>query len=203
MKLLILSSGRAGSTSLQKGLCNSIENTKPHFEPFNLKRPDAINSNDKLKKHIININNLSKKSIYIEKNLIHQPNDIYPNSIIDFYLNYILYFDKVILLVRKDVNEIANSYSNANLNNNWHYFYKPVKNIPSDIKKRYLYDAKNFNNLLYTLSDITKIPIIYYENLFSGNKNYIKNFLKLFDIRVDDFDKFYTYLNPKNRYKRN
>lgn len=203
MKLLILSSGRAGSTSLQKGLHQNIKNSVICFEPFNLERSNLINTDSLFKDHIININKISKNKLYIEKNLIHQPNSFYSNRTIDFYLKYISYFDKIILLVRKNVDEVADSYSNANINNNWHCSYKPIKAIPPDIKQRYWYDSINFNNLLYTFSDVTKIPIVYYEDLFSGNKNYIKNFLKIFDIKVNNFNQFYKYLSPKNRYKQN
>jgi len=202
MKILILSSGRAGSTSLYKGLKNSINASKGYFEVFAPSYPTYIPDSGSLKKHIKKLNKTHSNRVVIEKNLVFQPTPLFPDNSIKFYCEYLNNFNKVILLVREDVNEIGKSFAYARLNETWHKKYTLNNKLPLDLVNDQINLAKQYNNIIFQIAEQTKIPITYYKNLFSGNQNYINDFLKVYDIKVDNIDILYKALNPSNRYRQ-
>lgn len=202
MKILILSSGRAGSTSLYKGLKKGINSSKGYFEVFAPSYPTYISDSGSLKKHIKKLNKTFSDRVVIEKNLVFQPEPLFPDSSVKFYCNYLTNFDKVILLVRKDVEEIGKSFAQARLNKTWHKKYTLNNKLPKDLISNQINLAKQYNNVLFQISKQTKIPITYYNDLFSNNKDYINDFLKIYNIKVDNIDVLYKALNPNNRYRQ-
>lgn len=202
MKILILSSGRAGSTSLYQGLVKGINNSLGCWEVFVNHPPYYINDKNSLRLHINNINNQSKHKVIIEKNLIFQPYTLYPSYTVNFYKNYIKNFDQVILLIRNNVQDLAESLAYSRHNDKWHFPYTNNFNFSKDFLEKQCNFALHYNYLLKNLAYLTNLPLIKYENLFSGNKEYIKNFLKNYNIKMDNINDLYEALNPKNRYRQ-
>ena len=147
MKILILALARSGSTSLLKRISEE-QKLNSIGEPFN------------------NINgNLEKYKDYDWKNT----NDICVKTHINhkdvtFYLEFIKFFDEVILLSRKDLNACAESLSYANYFQNFTEKYEWINtpNLNQNIKL-----VKEFDEELKKLSKLTNIKISYYEDLFN------------------------------------
>ena len=152
MKVLLITLPRTGSTSLLKTISKE-QKLNSISEPFN------------------NVNgNLEKYKDYDWKNI----NDICVNTHINhkdvtFYLEFIKFFDKVILLSRKDLNACAESLSYANYFQNFTEKYEWIKtpNFNENIKL-----VKEFNEELEKLSKLTNIKISYYEDLFDSESEY-------------------------------
>jgi len=147
MKILLITLPRTGSTSLLKRISEE-QKLNSIGEPFN------------------NVNgNLEKYKDYDWKNT----NDICVKTHINhknitFYLEFVKFFDEVILLSRKDLNACAESLSYANHFQNFTEKYEWINtpNLNNNIKL-----VKEFNEELEKLSKLTNIKISYYEDLFN------------------------------------
>ncbi len=146
MRVLIISLPRTGSTSLMNKLANE-RNLKPFFEPFDgTNRVIYNNENDSVVKTII----------------CHHKNN----------LELISKFDEVILLNRRNLKELIEShsyqtyFSKKGYNSNNGYVYKEP---PQEIINLCTSDILNWNEEIKYLSEITKIPIIYYEDIFDSS----------------------------------
>jgi hypothetical protein len=148
MKVLLITLPRTGSTSLLKNLSEQY-NLKVISEPFN-----NVNGNLKKYKNFdwINIDNICVKTHINHKS-------------VRFYLEFIKFFDEVILLSRKDLNACAESLSYANYFKNFTEKYEWINtpNLNENIKL-----VKEFNKNLSKLSKLTNIKISYYEDLFNS-----------------------------------
>ncbi len=159
MRVLIISLPRTGSTSLMNKLANE-RNLKPFFEPFDgTNRVIYNNENDSVVKTII----------------CHHKNN----------LELISRFDEVILLNRRNIRELIEShsyqtyFSKIGYNSNNPYVYKQP---PQEIINLCTSDILNWNEEIKYLSEITKIPITYYEDIFdinSENRLRIDNLKKI------------------------
>jgi len=153
MKVLLITLPRTGSTSSLKNISEE-QKLNPISEPFN-------NINGNLEKYK-DYNWESTNDICVKTHINHKD--------IPFYLEFIKFFDEVILLSRKDLNACAESLSYANHYQNFTEKYKWIKtpNLNENIKL-----VKQFNEELEKLSKLTNIKISYYEDLFdseSGDK---------------------------------
>jgi hypothetical protein len=212
MKILIISSPRSGSTSLFNGLYKSLYNFKGFCEPFN---PNSESLGNLNKEYSLTYPNLLVKILpwdllYSQPlpiyflNLFFSKNYVSFDALLPYILeNLIKYssnFDKIILLRRK--NEIESSKSTIYSNNNeYHnlYFYDNIKYDYSED----LNFVVNNNLIIKNLSNELNISITYYEDLFTGNKDNIKNFISANQLPISSFENFYSYLDPKNRYRKN
>ena len=145
MKILIISLPRTGSTSLLYKIAKE-RNLKPFFEPFDgTSRVVYNNENNSVVKTIIS----------------HHSNN----------LELINRFDEVILLNRRNLKELIEShsyqtyFSKTGYNSNNPYVYKQP---PQEIINLCISDILNWNEEINYLSDVTKIPIIYYEDIFDN-----------------------------------
>jgi hypothetical protein len=146
MKILIISLPRTGSTSLLYKIAKD-RNLKPFFEPFDgTNRVIYNNENNSVVKTIIS----------------HHSNN----------LELINRFDEVILLNRRNLKELIEShsyqtyFSKTGYNSNNPYVYKQP---PQEIINLCTSDILNWNEEINYISDVTKIPIIYYEDIFDNN----------------------------------
>ena len=217
MKILILGLGRSGTTSLMRGLNEGISNSLCLFEIFN------PNSNDYLQHNYVNYTNFLNNNTQplIEKNLLsdiiyhiynidifkslnfNQLVQLQPNIfsfIINFYINHSKYFDKIILMSRKNLKESAQSWVNSEYYQDFHNPYKYNPNL--DIKDK-LYQLEFYQKVLESISLKLDIPITYYEDIYTGDKQDAYIFIKNNQIQINNFKNFYFYLNPKNRYRQN
>ena len=213
MKILIISTPRSGSTALFNGIFKSLNNYKGFCEPSNLQSESLGNP---IKDYSLNYPNLIVKiltwdvfysrplplntiDLLFANNFVSLDN-VMP-SILEDLVNYSSDFNKVILLRRKNEIESAKSSRHASLESKYHnpYFYNNTKYDYSEN----LNFIVNHNKIIHNLSNILKIPITYYEDLFQGSKSNINNFLTQNNIQLDNINTFYEYLNPKNRYRQN
>ncbi len=147
MRILIIALPRTGSTSLLKKISKE-KNLKPIFEPFDGSNRVKYN----------NENNCVVKTI-----ICHHSNN----------LELIKNFDEVILLSRRDLNELIESHSYQTYfskvkgykSNNPYIYEKP----PEDVYNICTSDVLNWNEQMIYLSEITNIPITYYEDIFDKN----------------------------------
>jgi hypothetical protein len=147
MKILILALPRTGSTSLLKKISEE-QKLYSISEPFN-------NVNGNLEKY--------KDSDWKNTNDICVKTHINHKDV-TFYLEFIKFFDEVILLSRKDLNACAESLSYANYFQNFTEKYEWINtpNLNQNIKL-----VKKFDEELKKLSKLTNIKISYYEDLFN------------------------------------
>jgi hypothetical protein len=149
VKILLITLPRTGSTSLLKKISEE-KNLTSISEPFN-----SINGN--LKKYEdfdwINTDNMCVKTHINHKDL-------------QFYVNFVKLFNKVILLSRKDLKSCAESLSYANYFNNFSekYTWTITPNLTDNIKL-----VKGFDKDLQKLSKLIDTDILYYEDLFDIN----------------------------------
>ncbi len=159
MKILIISLPRTGSTSLMNNLSKEY-GLKPIFEPFTKFDNPTYNGED---------------NVVVKTIICHHPNNI----------ELIKQFDKIILLSRKNLKELLESHSyqtyfskiNGYNSNNPYVYTSP----PDDVIKLCDLDINKWILDIQLLSDLTKIPITYYEDIFdinSKNRLRIKNDLK-------------------------
>ena len=212
MKTLIISPPRSGSTSLFLGLHKSIKGCKGFCEPFN---PINEPFGDLKSEYSLDYNNLLVKllpwdllyshplplrfiDLVFTKNFVSF--DILLPYILEGLVKYSSNFDKVILLRRK--NEIESAKSTTHASSNGYHIPYSYDSTKYDYSKDLNFVVNN-NNIIKNLSSILNIPITYYEDLFIGNKNNIKNFIDINQLPISNFENFYSYLDPKNRYRQN
>lgn len=205
-KILILSSGRSGSSSLIWGLAKGIKNSISHFEPFSPRWSEFVGENqEKTNTHIQKILEQSKTNIVIEKNIVTQPFYMDKTKRLRFWGEYLTNFDRVILLSRRNFEATAESYAHSKVTDKWFKTYnsKDIKSIDKKEIDNMLEEVKESNSIINSLSKYYKLPIIYYEDLFSKNRHFQENFLKIYNLDSLDYpDKFYEVLNPKNKYRK-
>lgn len=148
MRVLIIALPRTGSTSLLYKIAKE-RNLKPFFEPFDGTGRVVYNNED---------NSIVKTIIP------HHSNN----------LELINTFDEVTLLNRRNLKELIEShayqthFSKMGYNSNNPYVYKQP---PQEIVNLCTSDILNWNEQIVYLSEITNIPITYYEDIFDGNSN--------------------------------
>jgi hypothetical protein len=222
MKILIVSTGRSGSSNLFKGLLNSLNQCKGYYEPNNPECSTLYNNNegkiDFLNKNIV-VKILSHHFLPINKDFLlediykdfythhfHNSNLSYLHQKLHIFYNlFFPHFDKIILLARQ--NEIENAKSWAHIFENDFFgkdAHKPYfSNSSSNNYLKFLPLVRNYNDLIYQTSTNYNIPITYYEDIFTEDQNKIQNFLDLNGIKLDKPSLFFETLNPKNKYKQN
>jgi hypothetical protein len=146
MKILLITLPRTGSTSLLKKIAKE-QNLISIAEPFN-------NVNGNLQKYE-NYNWKNANDICVKTHINHKD--------VKFYLDFVKFFDEVILLSRKDMNACAESLSYAIHFQSFSEKYKWIK-TPNLNKNTKL--VKEFNEELEKLSKLIDIKILYYEDLF-------------------------------------
>ena len=219
MKILIIGLARSGTTSLMQGLKNSMNDSIFLFETFNRSSPQYIGLKG-FTSHLEYLNSFSNSKNLIEKVIIGDPLSNIHNiplfanfpteqlsKYIDishftiyFYLEYIKSFNRIILMSRKNLKESVESFTNSLSTGNFFetYKYNPNLNL---IPYTTLFNS--FNLVLEKLSSVTNIPITYYEDLYTGNEEDIQKFLIKNNIQVDNFEKLYECLHPKNKLRQN
>jgi len=147
MKILLITLPRTGSTSLLKKISEE-QKLNSISEPFN-------NVNGNLEKYK-DYNWKNTNNICVKTHINHKDTP--------FYLEFVKYFDEVILLSRKDLNACAESLSYANHFQTFTEKYEWINtpNLNENIKL-----VKEFNEELEKLSKLTNIKISYYEDLFN------------------------------------
>tara|TARA_B100000925_G_C21961804_1_gene453728 strand:- start:322 stop:957 length:636 start_codon:yes stop_codon:yes gene_type:complete len=203
MKVLIISTGRTGSSSLIKVLCRCLEYDES-FEPYNpifhVKWPDNAMYKSTRNPHEWPRqfqDNLVCKSI-----INHRPRD-YQKSAYFFHTQLSKQFDKFIIMDRYNIDDQVKSVSYA-LNEidkegyNWHHPYisDDTIEINKDARKVLLkskYDIKR-------LSDRLNVPISFYEDIFGKDETKLKQLFQMWDLPNLDFQTFKSSLDKTQKY---
>ena len=193
MKIHILGTPRSGTTSLLNGIADSLNYTIKILEPFSQKQTFVKLKGD-YKKHLNFLKNVTYN--VVEKNLINNPSDLYPNKTISFYKDYLKNFDVNILITRKNIEEASQSLSHATIKHTWLDSYQKDPNIVDPGAHDFLIKS---NSLITQLSKDLNIPLFYYEELFTKNINLTLQKLESVGIKLDNIGPFYHYLNPNKK----
>ena len=194
MKILLLGTPRSGSTSLVKFIDShiSLSHYKMMIEPFN----QNLYKNKEYDKDRDTILYLTKVDNVLVKNLFLLGHEEYPIKSFDDIYEYLewcySYFDKIIILDRKDKIAQAESFvinetASRKMNIGWHTpkVYDLTKIEPEYIEtmiSRYTESSK----ILYNISQNKGYPIFYYEDIFlEYNIDVVKNMLEYLGIEYN------------------
>jgi hypothetical protein len=184
MKILIIGTLRSGTTSLMNAIGNGLNLTICN-EPF-------------LKSNTTTIYNSNQNNIVLKTMIHHQSfaeMDELRNS-----------FDKTILLSRKDVNAVWESICNV-------IYKRDVLKLDEDVwLQPYTHNKDSINdihrlgvhhrlNLITKYSFHSNIDIIWYEDLFSSDRNVSENIFNSIGLNLS-YESIYEYINPSNRYRK-
>jgi hypothetical protein len=212
MKILLLGTPRSGSTSLVKFIDSHIKlsNYQMCIEPFNRNLyPNKEYDEDRdTILYVTKYNNVLVKNLFLlghEEYPIKSFNDIYE------YLNWCYsYFDKIIILDRKD--KLAQSESFA-INETsmrergigWHTpkIYDVDKIEPSYIKTMIDRYTKS-SEILHNISSNQKFPMFYYEDIFlEKSRKHIEQLFSYLDMEMDESNYIEWILSPDRRVRIN
>ena len=192
MKILIIHSPRSGSTNLLNTISECGKFNK-YDEPWMGWYSNLDYKNIK--------SNCIVKSCPIDK-----PND-FNGTHIEFYNYLIPKFDKVLLLSRKDKESQLESftYGEEYSNGNWHQPY----NFDKIYYSKFKFYKKKWNRFLVSINDLIEyyskelsIDITYYEDLYYGDDDFKKKFLKNINISENKFIQFKKLLDTKGKYRK-
>lgn len=192
-RILIIGTHRSGTTNLSKSLKLSLGVNKlgePWNQDFNRYKlgegvepfpyPDGI------------------KPYSLVKTLIqHLPND-WTKGHVEFYKDIAKHFDKVIILTRRNLLDMAISFEKAKEIGHWHTEYTIDDPNKYDLSLGYHQWCQELT--LKVAKSLDK-PVTWYEELYSGDVNLFNKEVDKWDIKLDR-DLFYTYFNPKNRLRK-
>jgi len=119
-------------------------------------------------------------------------------EIIPFYNELIPKFDLIILLSRKNKQEVYESFQHfVNTKENWHTEWNKEDDLEISEGVKNVVDGQYHN--INLIRDQHNIPITWYEDLYSGNYEVFKETTKDWGV---DTEEFFTYFNPKNRLRQ-
>ena len=203
MKILLLGTPRSGSTSLVKFIDSHIKlsNYKMVIEPFN---------NSLYFKGDSNIETLLQYENILVKNLFLLGHEEYPtksfNNIYEYLKWCYSYFDKIIILDRKDklaqsesfaVNETSMRESGIG----WHVpkIYD-IEKIESSYIKTMIDRYMESGEILKNISDTNNFPIFYYEDIFlNKSRKHIEFLFSYLDMEMDESNYMEWILSPYRR----
>lgn len=190
MKILIIATPRSGSSTLTSVLTKKLK-CNSWFEPYNFTHPT-------LKKRVPF--NKPEGRIVVKTMINQVPYKNYSTSAnyIDFYKQEIKNYDRVIILTRKDILSAYESYNfkvKKDPHGNWHssYIYRDV-DFDSELYSQYI----TWTSKIIELSFQQNIPITWYEDLYSGNKETLSILTNQWNIGINESE----LLKELNRYKK-
>jgi hypothetical protein len=203
MKILILGTPRSGSTSLVKFIDSHIKlsNYKMVIEPFN---------NSLYFKGDSNIETLLQYENILVKNLFLLGHEEYPtksfNNIYEYLKWCYSYFDKIIILDRKDKlaqseSFVVNETSMRESGIGWHVpkIYD-IEKIESSYIKTMIDRYMESGEILKNISDTNNFPIFYYEDIFlNKSRKHIEFLFSYLDMEMDESNYMEWILSPYRR----
>jgi len=188
MKVLIISLPRTGSTTLIKAL-GSIFNLETVHEPFYKDSP-------KLQTYPLE----QKDNFIVKSHINHKPSNTSKSSF-DFFCDYYKEFDKVILLGRKDLDAMTESFIHGIDTGNFHNPYTIPKSKKFKNFKEHRQSAEYWVDTVLKFSQKNNIPITWYEDLYSGNKNLVLDTIKLWNLRLE-YKYLKEFIDPIKKYRK-
>jgi hypothetical protein len=168
VKLLITSLPRTGSSKLLTEISKKY-NLNGIFEPYNI----MVLNKETYSRNMVDV---AVKTIIGQTPKLIQydiESEEYTNQYLNWYYEFILDFDKIILLSRKDliaciesISFLMYNYDKKNFNYYSQYFYeKPPKEIYDIFEK----EIRVYDKIINILSKELNIPITYYEDIYDLN----------------------------------
>ncbi len=192
MKILLLANPRTGSTVLYTAL-SEILRLKKYGEPFNYYMRDKAGTLIRKFPFKLADNSLVKTLTR------HIPRE-YTDSEVNFYDYWKRSFDKVILLGRKNFQDIYESQDYF-IKEDKHWHQKYHYHNPLTFDRRLWKDMENSHNYLQWYSKKTHIPITWYEDLYSGDEQKIQKCIDNWGIDIK-VGQIMPYVDPKKRYRQ-
>lgn len=192
MKILIIGTPRSGTSSLVVGIGESLK-YKIISEPFNYTSKDISYNLVKDGKFVIPENCALKNIIR------QQPKEMSEINFIDFYDLFVPLFDKVIVITRIRQDLLIESYLQALETGVWHD--KWVKTHEFDDYEEEHQRMETNLKMLHIVAKRYNLPITYYEELYSGDKEKINKILKQWDIPGLHYNNMFEYINPEKKYR--
>tara|TARA_B110000977_G_C10925121_1_gene434740 strand:+ start:64 stop:672 length:609 start_codon:yes stop_codon:yes gene_type:complete len=196
MKILIIGTPRSGTSALVRAFSNSI-GCKSYGEPWNR----SLRENQLPFPYQF-------ENKCVVKTLVHDiPEEFKDKPILDFYSALSSSFDKIILLGRKNIDDLTVSFAyqmeedekKKRTRNSWHTPYTvDIKNL--DIP-RWKPEVKKWCTLLQDISIHLNTNITWYEDLYSGNTQYVDKFIKNLEVDLNK-KTFYKWVNPDKKLRR-
>ena len=196
MKILIEAIPRSGSTVLLKAI-GKIYNFRAITEPW-LK----ATYHDRQSKDFLQERNV--KNVVIKTMASQVPSDGKYEDRLDIHTRFAKQFDIVICLGRKNKRKQVESFVHAIKNNTgpkeWHGKYTFNDSISEEDYIEYgnQYDS-HMSDLKLLAKNLNK-EIIWYEDLFSGNKTRVNECLKYLPNNIS-YDNLKKYINPVLKYR--
>lgn len=191
MRILIIGTARSGTTTLTTAI-GSVMSLNQIMEPFNPGVP-------------YNLYNPIQKNIILKTLIQH-------HETFDDLVELSKTFDKTILLSRRDKIASWESYCNGvdrrqklkernGYYDGFHLWHQPYVHNPESLDEKSKDVVIGIMNSIVDLSEYMGLPIVWYEDLYSTNKDLAeKTFNDLgLDIKYDDV---YTYMNPTKKYRK-
>jgi len=179
MKVLILASPRSGSTNLTQAI-SEILKLKKVYEPFN--------PNTNKDPFLFPDNSVTKIIAY--------------DKPIEFYLDYISNFDRVIYLTRHNVEKAYESYIHAYIqhsNKSWHKKYTYNESLERD-ELRYNF-VDTCSNIVKEVAKLNKKSYLIYEELYSKQLTQFNKAVDSIDLVIDK-QYLRALLNPKYKLRQ-
>ena len=196
MKILIEAIPRSGSTALLKAI-GKIYNCRAITEPWLKATHHERQSEDFLKERKI-------KNVAIKLMSSQVPSDGTYEDRLDIHTRFAKQFDLVICLGRKNKKEQVESFVHAVKNNKnpneWHGKYIFNNNLPDNIYHQYGRQYDSHMSDLKLLANNLDSEIIWYEDLFSGDKDRVNQCLKNLPDNIS-YDSLKKYINPVLKYR--
>lgn len=191
MRIIIIGTARSGTTTLTNAI-GSVLSLNQVMEPFNPGVP-------------YNLYNPIQKNVILKTLIHHHPT-------FDDLVDLSNTFDKTILLSRKD--KIASWESECNgINkrqqvkerngyyNGFHLWHQPYVHNPESLNEEYKDVVGNRIDDMVKLSEYMKQPLVWYEDLYSSNKELAEKTFNDMDLSIT-YNDVYEYLNPTKKYRK-
>ena len=184
-RILIIGTYRSGTQTLTRAF-SEIFKIKSLQEPWNRRLhipkehiyPDCI------------------KKVGCVKTLVH----IVPPGVknfTEFYTDMVTYFDHVVFLGRRDRVKLAESFHTAEISHKWRDKYYLGENYDFKLEM----EVHNWVcDLLVEVSEELKIPITWYEDLYSGDMDTIQKCIDKWSFDID-IQKLFKYIDPQHKYR--
>lgn len=230
MKILILAPPRSGSSTLQAAV-SEAHNLKWITEPFNEELQESWDGNQSVESvYPFKSNPHQIPDGYVIKCLTffnHWPDTFarywaegidkymkvydrfeYQEAKLEFFLNYSNHFDKVILLLRRDVGDQLRSMvigmqkeekAGRRLFSHWNGAYEgfePVLDDSAVLNTRLLF---NSIKIIESISKIKHLPIVYYEDLFAEERVFMRT-TKVYDLGLENM--WSKHFDPAKRWRK-
>lgn len=191
MRILIIGTARSGTTTLTSAI-GSVLSLNQIMEPFN---PGSS----------YNLYNPIQKNIILKTLIQH-------HETFDDLVELSKTFDKTILLSRRDKIASWESYCNGvdrrekvkvrnGYYNGFHLWHQSYVHNPDSLDEKSKDIVIGIMDSIISLSEYMGLPIIWYEDLYSTDKNLAQQTFNSLGLNIK-YEDVYIYMNPTKKYRK-